>query len=487
MTNYGKQKKRVHIKWGVALMAIAVILVAACGVINLFKQRGNAENAISSGSVKRSSGILLADNIENPTISYDANNQVINQVFGWTYGTKNLNTMTAYLKRNGADYAKLQSYVYVNGLSNGSRGKIDLSINPLPLKNVFYDSPNQSIENNTNPVAMQSGTYDLYFTYYYDHRTNPTTLTSNTITFTIEEPSLPLLETPSKHGYTFAGWYYDEALTNPYDGGKITADTKLYAKMDVIQYSVSYNANNGTVSGKTGYNIESETYTLPIPTRTGYTFKGWYTSEDFSGAAVSSIPKGSTGDKAFYAKWEIQVFKVSFYVDGELYLEMDVEYGTKLVDLYLVDSVTLQAVAFSLDSSMLTTYDTNSKITNDLSLFASKDFVVKAGLTYNIDGVETMDLLDYNSTLSDLRTPTKDGYTFDGWYYDAEYTQAVKSTDKLTSNKTIFAKFTEIPPETFGDKVAAFFSDWWWCFAVGGAAVIAIVVFSILYTQKRKV
>ena len=293
-----------------------------------------------------------------------------------------------------------------------------------------------------------------------------------------------LPETPSKTGYTFAGWYYDEAFTRPYNGEFIFENTQFYAKFEAINYTITYNANGGTVDGSTSYNIETATYVLPTPTRTGYDFLGWYSSADFTGAPVTEIAQGSTGNVNVYAKWEIQIFKVSFYVDGELYLEMDVEYGTRLIDLYLVDTQTLEAVAFSLDAEMLTAYSPESLITNDMSLFASEKFAVYAGLTYNIDGVETMDLLDYNSTLSDLRTPTKDGYTFDGWYYDAEYTKAVQPTDKLTSNKTIYAKFTEIQPETFGDKVAKFFTDWWWCFAAG-AAIIVVGTVVIIIQKKR--
>lgn len=41
------------------------------------------------------------------------------------------------------------------------------------------------------------------------------------------------------------------------------------------------------------------------PHYTGYDFMGWYDNEDFDGYAVTQIPKGSTGDRTFYAKWEI--------------------------------------------------------------------------------------------------------------------------------------------------------------------------------------
>ena len=57
----------------------------------------------------------------------------------------------------------------------------------------------------------------------------------------------------------------------------------------------------------TSYNIETETFTLPTPTKTGYTFAGWYTKSDFSDAEVTQIAKGSTGNKTLYAQWRPNV------------------------------------------------------------------------------------------------------------------------------------------------------------------------------------
>ena len=44
--------------------------------------------------------------------------------------------------------------------------------------------------------------------------------------------------------------------------------------------------------------------TLVAPTKEGYTFKGWYAAQDFTGEPVTEIAAGSKGNKTFYAKWE---------------------------------------------------------------------------------------------------------------------------------------------------------------------------------------
>lgn len=73
---------------------------------------------------------------------------------------------------------------------------------------------------------------------------------------------------------------------------------------EVSQYSITYVLNGGSLSGSVVRNYtSSEAVTLPIPTRTDYSFEGWYEAGDFSGTAVVEIAIGSTGNKTFYAKW----------------------------------------------------------------------------------------------------------------------------------------------------------------------------------------
>ena len=70
-------------------------------------------------------------------------------------------------------------------------------------------------------------------------------------------------------------------------------------------YTITYNLNGGTNNSNNpaNYTIETNTITLGTPTKTGYTFGGWYTTSNFSGSAVTQIAKGTTGNKTFYAKW----------------------------------------------------------------------------------------------------------------------------------------------------------------------------------------
>ena len=87
------------------------------------------------------------------------------------------------------------------------------------------------------------------------------------------------------------------------EGGKSLVNGTAY---EIGFRFITYEVNGGSMpSGyPTKYSSNSVT-TLPVPTRRGYSFAGWYEKSDFSGSAVTQIPQGSSGDKIFYAKWSV--------------------------------------------------------------------------------------------------------------------------------------------------------------------------------------
>lgn len=117
--------------------------------------------------------------------------------------------------------------------------------------------------------------------------------------------------TPSSY-YEVEGWYTNSACNaGKHDAGNtsyattITAATTVYVKFQPITYTITYNLNGGTnhASNPATYNYTTATITLQTPTKTGYTFGGWYDNSSFTGSAVTSIPNHSNGNKTFWAKW----------------------------------------------------------------------------------------------------------------------------------------------------------------------------------------
>ena len=124
-----------------------------------------------------------------------------------------------------------------------------------------------------------------------------------------------------RKGYSFKGWntkkdgsgktYANKASVKNLtakDGATVT----LYAQWKKVKYTITYQLGGGknSTSNPAAYYITTKTITLKNPTRSGYRFAGWYKDSAFK-KKVTGIAKGSTGNKTFYAKWEVPVKSIS--------------------------------------------------------------------------------------------------------------------------------------------------------------------------------
>ena len=112
-------------------------------------------------------------------------------------------------------------------------------------------------------------------------------------------------EDPFIDGYTFVGW-------NP-TINTIKSNTDYHAEYIKNEYVVKYDLNKGNKNDikKINYNVESDSFTLPQPTREGYTFVGWTGDNGFTPELQLTIPKGTVGNKNYKANWNANLYKVS--------------------------------------------------------------------------------------------------------------------------------------------------------------------------------
>ena len=136
-------------------------------------------------------------------------------------------------------------------------------------------------------------------------------------TITDEDFELP---TPTRNGYEFVGWT-GERITTPQTSVKIpkgsTGNKAYTANWKVIKYTIItlLEGGNAGSSGAYVYTVE-ETFTLPTPTRTGYTFWGW-TGEGITTPQPNvTIPKGSTGDKTYIENWVETGYTITLDLNG---------------------------------------------------------------------------------------------------------------------------------------------------------------------------
>ena len=143
-------------------------------------------------------------------------------------------------------------------------------------------------------------------------------IVKNGSTFTA--PASDGLTRPDGNTGSYFMWLDDNG--NSYaPGDSVPADvTELTVQWTAPTYTVTLHANGGTINNG---NVTEYTYgvgaTLPIAddmTYTGHTFKGWYDNESLTGSPVTAIGNTETGNKEYWAKWEINQYTIAYDLAG---------------------------------------------------------------------------------------------------------------------------------------------------------------------------
>ena len=309
-------------------------------------------------------------------------------------------------------------------------------------------------------------TYDISYT--LDGGTNAA---NNPADYTVETATITLADA-SKDGYTFEGWYSDAAFTADNEVTEIatgsTGDVILYAKFDAITYDISYTLDGGTndANNPADYTVESATITLADASKDGYTFEGWYSDAAFTADnEVTEIATGSTGNKEFFAKFS-ETYNITYNLNGGTNAannptDYTVETATITLEDASKDGYTFEGwysdAAFTADNEV-TEIATGS--TGDVALFAKFDEIAY-DITYTLDegtnaANNPADYTVETATIT-LAEASKDGYTFEGWYSEAAFTnQVTEIATGSTGDVVLFAKYSEIALGVYTTNIKVF-------------------------------
>jgi uncharacterized repeat protein (TIGR02543 family) len=252
---------------------------------------------------------------------------------------------------------------------------------------------------------------------------------------------------PTKTGYTFAGWYSDEALTNAVSWPYImtASDVTFYAKWTINQYTVSFDSNEGSAVTAITQDYNTSVTKPSDPTKTGYTFAGWYSDE----ALTSSVswPYTMTAENVtFYAKWTVNQYTITLNSNGG---------GTvnQIIQNYK-SSVSKPVDPFRLGYTFAGWYS-DSVLTSPVTwpyimtasnvTFYGKWTINQYTITFNSNGGSNVNSItqDYGSSVTKPADPMKTGYKFIGWYTDNGLTRAVTWPYAMTfSSVTFYAKWS---------------------------------------------
>lgn len=214
-----------------------------------------------------------------------------------------------------------------------------------------------------------------------------------------------------------------------------------------VDYNVTFNIDGNTSEVKTV--TEEDLIPEPAnPTKQGYTFDGWYDAE--TGGTKWDFTTGQmpANDLMLYAHFSVNSYQVNFDIDGAVMNEA-VVYDTLLNE---PTAPTKQGYTFDGWYDAETggnkwDFKTMKMPANDVTLYAH--FTVSSyQVNFDIDGAVTNEAIVYDTLLNEPATPTKQGYTFDGWY-DAEVggTKWDFNTMKMPANDiNLYAHFSKETP-----------------------------------------
>ena len=286
------------------------------------------------------------------------------------------------------------------------------------------------------------------------------------------------LPTPTRTGYTFLGWT-GEGITTPQPNVTIpkgsTGDKTYIENWKLTEYNITMDLNGGSGQEKVVYTMTDEDFELPTPTRNGYEFVGW-TGEDITTPQTSVIiPKGSTGNKAYTANWQVIEYTITLDTNGGP--------AVSPIKYTVEDSFTLpyllrtgyEFVGWTLDGSGMipaTPLIIYHGTTGDLR-YKAEWRLAEYTITMDLDGGSGQEKVVYTITDEEfeLPTPTRNGYEFVGW-----------TGERITTPQTS----VKIPKGSTGNK--AYTANWkviryTITLVTNGGAVIA----SIRYTVEDSV
>ncbi len=249
--------------------------------------------------------------------------------------------------------------------------------------------------------------------------------------------------TPSRTGYSFAGWYTSATDGTVFDPSEpITADTKFYAHWEPVKYTVTFDANGGAPSTSQTVKYGECAKDPETPTRAGYLFTGWYTSA--SGGSVFDLSKPITERTTVYAHWNAPGYTVYFNANGGApSTSQTVSSGGHALTPTTPTRAGYLFTGWYTSASGGSAFDFSTAITKNTTVYAhwSSSAIKTYTVTFDANGgaPSTSQTVAKGECASVPTVPTRAGYAFKGWYTSASGGSAFNFSTTITKNTTVYA------------------------------------------------
>ena len=245
---------------------------------------------------------------------------------------------------------------------------------------------------------------------------------------------------------------------NSYEpGGSVPSDvTELTVQWTAPTYAVTLNTNGGTINNG---NVTGYTYgvgaTLPAAddmTYTGHTFKGWYDNENLTGSPVTAIGGAETGNKEYWAKWEINQYTVTVKPEnGKADIIITQDYGTPIT----APTLTREGYTFKgWDKEIPETMPADN-----ITVKAQWE-INQYTIAFDTNGGSEITPItqDYGTEITAPDKPTRKGYTFKGW--DKEIPETMPAENMTVKAQWEINQYTIAFDTNGGSEIAPITQDY---------------------------
>lgn len=416
----------------------------------------NSVNAVSIVATPKNADAVVAMTIHNADKTTDTTVQADNIPLAEGKNTIKVNVtegdaLKVYIITITREEAPAGNPVTITAYKDG----VKWEDTPLPTYKLKLTT-DSSAPFTTNLTAVPDGTYRIYYDYGSDTdidtgktiNVNGAEATAevyyHTVTFydgddVLTTPAQQIVlkdktasvpaDNPTKTGYTFSKWVTAKSGNTEYKFTEtVTEKTSVYASWTADQYTIIYNGmDNATLSTKPEKHTYGTATTIGNPSKTGYTFAGWkVNSQDTVTKDLVLGAKEYTDAITLTATWTAEQYDIKYNgIDGAT-LSLQPKKHTYGTETKIGDPTNKTGYTFAgwkVNGS--TTVNTNLTLgatdyTADITLTATwtpNTYQV----TFNNHGDTTASkTVTYDSAYGDLPVPTRTGYTFKGWYTEAD-------------------------------------------------------------------
>lgn len=315
----------------------------------------------------------------------------------------------------------------------------------ITLNSSYYNGGDMVLVTVTNPVSalkmnktsanMTKGSY-----LQLSASVSPSDASNKGLTWTSSNKNIL---TVSSSGKVYAKGFGTATITaQAKDGSKVKAASRIFSG-----YGISYVLNGGSNHKSNVSVYYNQAVKLYNPTRSGYSFKGWYSDSKYK-TRVTSYKKGTKGNKKLYAKWSKNTYRITYKLNGGKNTKSNPStYSvTSSISLKNPSRKGYSFKGWYSDSKYKNKVTNIKKRTGNLTLYA-KWSAASYRITYKLNGGKNTksnpSAFTINSTVA-LKNPSRKGYSFKGWYSDSRYRTRVRTIKKgTTGNKTLYAKWSK--------------------------------------------